>query len=72
MRYKYDSPINDYIPGQREPIVEMKNLHPAARYTFKSSDPINSDLLHPVIGFVLDSYSLDLKRENARLDLVIY
>ena len=50
----------------------LKNLLPCARYTFNEGDPINTDLLHPEIGFMLDSYSLDLKRENVRLDLVIY
>lgn len=46
--------------------------HPIARYTFNTDDPINDDLDYPELGFVLDSYSFDLKKRNARLELVVY
>lgn len=49
--------------------VEVK---PMARYKFKQTDPINDDIDYPTVGLVLDSYSLDLLQNNARLELVEY
>lgn len=42
------------------------------RYRFKNTDPINTDISHPEIGFILDSYSVDYKKMNVRMSLVIY
>ena len=47
-------------------------VKPMARYLFEADDPINYDIDNPSVGLVLDSYSLDLLHNNARLELVEY
>lgn len=47
-------------------------VKPMARYLFEADDPINDDIDYPTVGLVLDSYSLDLLHNNARLELVEY